>query len=99
MVHAVGRTASPCRQRSSKSLRQMEKKISGWIKEWEQRCYSDGIPDEGPAELGDKVPSYKRIAMAILKCDHPLVSLGFSPPKSEVYNTLKRIEIEQREKK
>ena len=39
------------------------------------------------------VPSYKRIAIAILKNDYALKSLGFSQPKSEVYNDLKKIEL------
>ncbi len=43
------------------------------------------------------MPSYKRIALSILKNDHALILLGFTPPKSEVYNTLKRTELEQRE--
>lgn len=37
--------------------------------------------------------------MAILKNDHALISLGFTPPKSEVYNNLKRIELAERELK
>jgi predicted phosphoadenosine phosphosulfate sulfurtransferase len=42
------------------------------------------------------VPCYKKIAIAILKNDYALKYLGFEPPKSEAYNTLKRIEISQR---
>jgi len=43
------------------------------------------------------VPSYKRIALAILNNDHPLESLGFTPKTSIFYSALKRIEIEARE--
>jgi len=46
-----------------------------------------------PNEISDMVPSYKRIAIAILKNDYPLKSLGLNPPKSEVYNDLKKIEL------
>ena len=74
----------------------MKKRIENYIKMWEQRCYHDGIPDEAPIEIFDMVPSYKRIAIAILKNDYPLKTLGFTPPKSAVYNELKRIEIEGR---
>lgn len=74
----------------------MRKKIKNYIKTWEQRCYSEGIPDEGPEEIFDKVPSYKRIAIAILKNDFPLKTLGYNSPKSEAYMLLKRIEYENR---
>lgn len=77
----------------------MKERILNYIKTWEQRCYHDGIPDEAPVEIFDMVPSYKRIAIAILKNDYPLKSLGFTPPKSEAYNMLKRIEIANRPKK
>lgn len=56
----------------------------------------NGLPDEVPAEIFDMVPSYKRIAIAILKSDPSLKSLGFTPPKSKVYSQLKRIEISKR---
>ena len=74
----------------------MRERIENYIKTWEDRCYTEGIPDDVPAEIFDMVPSYKRIAIAILKNDYPLKSLGFTPLKSAVYNELKRIEIEAR---
>lgn len=77
----------------------MTGKIKKYIKTWEKRCYSDGIPDEVPVEIADMVPSYKRIAIAILKNDFPLKSLGFNPPVSEYYGILKRIEIKERNRK
>jgi len=82
-----------------KELQSRKLKIIQYIKTWESRCYHDGIPDDAPKEIFDKVPSYKRIAIAILKNDYPLKSLGYTPPKSEVYNELKRIEIAGRIKK
>jgi len=74
----------------------MRKRIENYVQTWENRCYSNGIPDESPPELLDKVPSYKRIAMAILKNDNSLQSLGFTPKKSIYYSMLKKIEIDQR---
>jgi predicted phosphoadenosine phosphosulfate sulfurtransferase len=42
------------------------------------------------------VPSYKKIAVAILKNDIALKSLGYTPVVSEYYNALKRIELKER---
>jgi predicted phosphoadenosine phosphosulfate sulfurtransferase len=61
---------------------------------WEARCYKDGLPDDVPQEIFDKVPSYKMIAKAILKNDIEL--LGIIKPVSKYYSLLKRIEIEAR---
>jgi len=77
----------------------MKNRIENYIKIWESRCYPDGLPDEAPKEIFDMVPSYKRIAIAILRNDPSLKYLGFTPPKSAVYNELKRIEIEKRNAK
>ena len=74
----------------------IRKEIEEYIKLWESRCYSNGIPDEAPIEIYDKVPSYKRIALAILKNDVSLKTLGFHPKVSRYYSELKRIEIEKR---
>lgn len=73
----------------------MEKEIFNYIREWEERCYSEGIPDEAPNEIADKVPSYKRIALCILKND--LRGIGIEPKHSKYYSILKRIEIDARE--
>ena len=77
----------------------MKTKISEYITTWEQRCYVDGIPDEAPKEIDNKVPSYKKIAMAILKNDSSLKSLGFDPKNSEYYGAYKRIELAERKLK
>ncbi len=76
----------------------MREKIEKYIREWENNCYSTGLPDEAPAEISDLVPSYKKICIAILRNDYSLKYLGFSPIKSEVYSNLKRIEIAARPK-
>lgn len=76
----------------------MKKEILEYIKTWENRCYFDGLPDEAPYELEitNKVPSYKKICMAILKNDHSLKTLGFTEKKSKYYDYYKKIEIEKR---
>jgi predicted phosphoadenosine phosphosulfate sulfurtransferase len=77
----------------------MKSNINQYIETWMDRCYFKDIPDESPDEIIDKVPSYKRIAIAILKNDYPLKSLGFTPKKSKYYSMLKKIEIEERNAK
>jgi predicted phosphoadenosine phosphosulfate sulfurtransferase len=60
---------------------------------WENRCYSSGIPDEVPKKLYDsgRAPSYKAIAVAILKNDLKLRSLGFTyNDTSELTESLSR---------
>jgi len=74
----------------------MVEKIKGYIKIWQKRCYVNGLPDEAPEEISDKVPSYKRIVWAILSNDHTLESLGYTPKKSKAYTALKKIEIADR---
>jgi len=76
----------------------MKKKIKEYIKMWEQRCYSNGIPDEAPQRLAqlNKVPSYKKIAIAILNNDYQLKSLGMDIKVSNYYHELKRIELAAR---
>ena len=69
----------------------MREEVNRYIRMWERRCYSDGLPDEAPAEIDDMVPSYKRIAIAVLKND--LSYIGIEPPKSEYYSILKCIEL------
>lgn len=68
------------------------------MSEWRKRGYSDDVPDEVPAALMEDnlAPSYKAIAIAILKNDHHMTALGFSAPHSMWYDALKRIEIMNR---
>ena len=74
-------------------------KSKTYIKTWEIRCYSDGIPDEVPELLSRsmRVPSWKSIAMALLKNDLILQSLGFSGKDSEWYRVLKEIDFSRRQ--
>lgn len=74
----------------------IQDRLLNYIKDWESKCYLNGLPDEAPPEISDMVPSYKRIAIAVLRNDNALKSLGFTPPKSKYYSQLKRIEISKR---
>ena len=76
----------------------MKSKILKYIKQWEQNCYFDGIPDEAPLRLEqlNKVPSYKQIAIAILKNDYSLKTLGLDSFTSNYYHELKKIELSAR---
>ncbi len=78
----------------------MRSKIGRYIKTWKARGYSDDIPDEVPLPLMQQqlAPSYRAIAQAILKNDHPMQSLGFAPNQSAWYGELKRIEIAMRDR-
>lgn len=76
----------------------MKKKIQKYIKQWENRCYEDGIPDEVPIRIEqlNKAPSYKKICIAIMRNDFQLESLGFTRQKSKTYHELKKIELQER---
>ncbi len=54
------------------------------------RCYKKGIPDEVPKNLAkiNRAPSYKSIAICILKGDLLLKGLGFSGYESETSRLL-----------
>jgi predicted phosphoadenosine phosphosulfate sulfurtransferase len=57
---------------------------------WKNRCYFEGIPDSISAELSrsKRIPNYKAIALAILRNDHNLYSLGFSERHSDIVEML-----------
>jgi predicted phosphoadenosine phosphosulfate sulfurtransferase len=60
-------------------------RIEAYIKQWENRCYSDGIPDEIPDKLlfSGRAPSWKALAICILHNDMGLKKLGLSITASE----------------
>ena len=68
---------------------------------WEGRCYEKGIPDQVPYGLIGKgrVPSYQEIAIAILRNDNNLKSLGFSVQESELVKNLRQSRKSDIEKK
>jgi predicted phosphoadenosine phosphosulfate sulfurtransferase len=75
--------------------------IELYIKKWEKRCYTEGIPDEAPFELENHgiVPSYRLICIALMKNPNNLEKLGIARTKCSLYNDIKRIEIYNRENK
>ena len=77
------------------------KRVDEYIANWMQCGYSDGIPDEVPDELMrlGLAPSWRAIAIAILKNDMQFTTLGFPGKHSEWYSVLKRIEIDAREER
>ena len=74
------------------------KKIKDYLSKWKKQGYENGIPDEVPSILQqyNLAPSYKAICFAILKNDLAFISLGYSKPYSEIYNSIKKAEIENR---
>jgi len=76
----------------------MRNKLRKYMTSWKRRGYKNGIPDIVPDVLMDLklAPSYKAMCIAILKNDHSMKSLGLTPRKSEYYNALKKIEIDNR---
>jgi len=75
--------------------------IKKYIKDWKAKGYFEDIPDEVPEALMRQrlAPSYKAIALALLKNDMNLETLGFTPKKSKWYSAFKRVEIEERHRK
>jgi len=72
--------------------------VSRWVEDWTTKGYPDGIPDEVPQvlmQLGS-APSYKAVALALLRNDMNMEALGYSPKKSEWYGAFKRVEIAAR---
>ena len=75
--------------------------VEAFVTLWENRCYSSGIPDEVPKKLSDsgRVPSYKAIALSILKNDLKLRSIGFTyEDESELVVSLRRNHKEKNDK-
>ena len=76
----------------------MQSKIFEYVQKWKRRGYSDDIPGEVLTALTQMglAPSWKAVAIAILKNDHSMKSLGFEAGYSPWYSELKRIELEAR---
>jgi predicted phosphoadenosine phosphosulfate sulfurtransferase len=74
----------------------LTEKIEAYTKRWEARCYSDGIPDEVPRKLeqSGRLPSYRAIAMCILRNDLQLRGIGFSGEESQLVKDLRSIKKE-----
>jgi predicted phosphoadenosine phosphosulfate sulfurtransferase len=57
-------------------------RVKEYITTWSKRCYSKDIPDEVSKKVmaSGRAPSYKQIAIAILKNDMQMHTLGFTKP-------------------
>jgi len=79
--------------------RGVHQKTAVYLEQWKQRGYPEDIPEEVPPLLSSYrlAPSYRAICVAILRNDVGLTSLGFAPRHSAWYDTLKRVELSQRE--
>lgn len=55
-------------------------RVMEYVKMWEKRCYSSGIPEEVPELLArtNRAPSWKKIAICMLKNDMKLRGLGYT---------------------
>lgn len=73
-------------------------KVEKYIEVWKERCYDD-LPDKIPEKLAktNRAPSYKSIAIAILRNDHYLKSLGFVSKENETTQSLRRQSSPQKE--
>jgi predicted phosphoadenosine phosphosulfate sulfurtransferase len=70
------------------------KRINSYVEKWKRQGYPEDIPDAVPDQLMEEnlAPSYRQIAIAILKNDHAMESLGFTPKMSPWYMAIKRLE-------
>ena len=75
--------------------------IKNYIKKWETKGYENGIPDEAPFQLEYRgiVPSYRLICIALMKNHNNLEILGISRNRCNIYSTIKRNEIYNRNQK
>lgn len=73
-------------------------RILQYLNRWSLQGYPDDIPDEVPDSLMRLAlaPSYKAIAMCILRNDLNLLALGFFGTHSNWYDALKKIELDAR---
>lgn len=73
-------------------------KIFTFIKWWEARGYSEGIPDEAPYILEAKrlAPSWRRICKSLLRNDFWCKGLGFSQQKTAAYESYLKLKKERR---
>lgn len=65
-------------------------KITMYLKWYSSRGYSEGIPDEGPANDKNS-PSWTRVCKALLRNDYWCKGLSFSPNKSQAYEKYKKL--------
>lgn len=65
--------------------RNATERVNHYIALWRRRCYSSGIPDEVPQAVADsgRAPSWKAVALCILRNDLHFYGLGFAAPTWE----------------
>jgi predicted phosphoadenosine phosphosulfate sulfurtransferase len=70
------------------------------VKWWQERGFSDGIPDESPYELeaARKAPSWRRVCKSLLRNDYWGKGLGFSQHKSDAYKAYMDLMKRRRDK-
>jgi predicted phosphoadenosine phosphosulfate sulfurtransferase len=73
----------------------IKNRIKKYIKQWEGKGYSSGIPDEADLVLEGflLVPSYRMICQTIFKNDFYLTGLGMEKPHCGLYSQIKRAEL------
>lgn len=73
-------------------------KFKGFIKGWHGRGYIDGIPDEAPRVLENKMwaPSWRRLCKVLLRNDWWCKGLGLTQPKSAAYEKYMELMREKR---
>lgn len=82
-----------------KTSEHYKNKIYTFIKWWEVRGYSDGIPDQTPSILESQklAPSWRRICKSLLRNDFWCKGLGFTQHKTEAYNKYLKLKKERRQ--
>jgi predicted phosphoadenosine phosphosulfate sulfurtransferase len=75
-------------------------KIGIHVRWWEDRGYSDGIPDEADydLEIAKKVPSWRRVCKTLLRNDYWCKGLGFTQQKSDAYRRYQELMRERRDR-
>jgi predicted phosphoadenosine phosphosulfate sulfurtransferase len=73
-------------------------KFHGFLKGWKGRGYVDGIPDEAPRILENKMwaPSWRRMCKVLLRSDYWCKGLGLTQPKSAAYERYMELMRERR---
>jgi hypothetical protein len=83
-----------------KPVHGVHSRVNRFVDTWVMRGYDDGLPEKVPSELMQEslAPSYQQIAIALLKNDMNMTSLGFTAKTSPWYGVLKRHELQHRKK-
>jgi len=71
-----------------------------WLVGWKGRGYKNGIPDEAPKVLENKMwaPSWRRLCKVLLRNDYWCKGLGLTQPKSDAYGKYLKMKKAKKEK-